>query len=311
MSASASTSTTEPPKETTRHEKLVERARARDEPTRTKTIRKDYAQGLRGRLAAIRSALREGIVVNDAFGIEALVDAIRLDLIQHPDGSTGVEALVDAPSESQFEFTTDPKKIETARRWLKRRTDQEILQQFGGENEYIERAYVKGLEDAQSELNALGIGGESAAAASVRLPVHQEQLEQLYSRNLSELEGLTDDISKDLRRKLTDGLASGDGPRDIASDLTDIIGRVDGTPRAAMNRATMIARTELMNSHNWARLKEWERAGVTKVDVILATDACPICQSYAADAPYEASKAYGNLPQHPNCRCSHTIWTGD
>jgi hypothetical protein len=66
-----------------------------------------------------------------------------------------------------------------------------------------------------------------------------------------------------------------------------------------------------MNSHNWGRLKEWERAGVKKVDVLLANDACPQCQAYAAGAPHEASEAYGNLPQHPNCRCTHTVWTGD
>ncbi|MFB1066451.1 hypothetical protein [Natrinema sp. H-ect4] len=294
MSTTAASTDVGVPEQTSAHERLVERARDREEPSRTKTIRKRYAQELRGRLAAIRSALRKGIVENDALGLQT-------------------EALVDAPTSGQFEFTTDPQKVEAAQKWLERQTEQEILSKFGGENQYIEQAYAKGLEDAQRELSALGVGGgEAAAAASIRMPVHQEQLEQLYSRNLSELQGLTDDIANDLRRELTSGLASGDGPRDLARDVTDIIGRVeDGTPRAAMNRATMISRTELMNSHNWGRLKEWERSGVSKVDVLLANDACPQCQAYAAGAPYEAPKAYGNLPQHPNCRCSHTIWTGN
>jgi len=277
---------------TTRHNQLVERADARDEPTRTKTLRKRYAQGLRGALAGIRAALREGVAENDALGLEALAST---------------------PRAGQFEFTTDAQKADAAERWLERQLQQDVLAQYGGENQYIEQAYVKGREDPQAKLNALGAGAEmSSATAAVRLPVHQEQLTQLYSRNLSELQGLTDDLGRDLRRELTEGLASGEGPRDIAQNrLTDIIGQVeDGTPRAAMNRATMIARTELMSSHNWGRLKEWERAGVQRVDVIIAATACAQCQAYKAGAPYPASEAYGNLPRHPNCRCSHTIWTG-
>ncbi|WP_226041577.1 hypothetical protein [Natrinema sp. DC36] len=282
------------PEQTSAHERYLERARDRDEPARVRSIRQRYAQKLRGRLAAIRSALRTGIVENDVFGLQT-------------------EALVDAPTSGQFEFTTDPQKVEAAQRWLERQLENEVLTEYGGENQFIDRAYLKGVEDAQHELGALNVGsGEAAASASIRMPVHQEQLEQLYSRNLEELRGLTDDIARDVRRELTDGLASGDGPRDVARGVSDILGRVDdGTPRAAMNRATMISRTELMNSHNWGRLKEWERAGVEKVDVILATDACPQCQAYAAGAPYVASKAYGNLPRHPNCRCTHTVWTGN
>lgn len=288
MSATADSPTFEP---TARHDQLVQRADDREEPTRTKTLRKRYAQGLRGTLAGIRAALREGIIDNDALGLEALAST---------------------PQAGQFEFTTDAQKVDAAERWLERQLQQDVLANYGGENQFIEQAYIKGLEDAQAELSALGAGTETAAAATVRLPVHQEQLTQLYSRNLSELRGLTDDLARDLRRELAEGLASGEGPRELARDrLTDIIGQVeDGTPRAAMNRATMIARTELMNSHNWGRLKEWERAGVQKVDVIIAATACPQCQAYKAGAPYPASEAYGNLPRHPNCRCSHTIWTG-
>lgn len=282
------------PEQTAAHERYLERARDRDEPARVRSIRQRYAQKLRGRLAAIRSALRKGIVENDVFGLQT-------------------EALVDAPTSGQFEFTTDPQKVDAAQRWLEKQLENEVLTEYGGSNQYIDRAYLKGLEDAQRELGALNVGsGEAAAGASMRMPVHQEQLEQLYSRNLEELRGLTDDVARDIRRELANGLASGDNPNDIARGVSDVLGKVeDGTPRAAMNRATMISRTELMNSHNWGRLKEWERAGVEKVDVILASGACEQCRAYARGAPYPASEAYGNLPRHPNCRCTHTVWTGD
>ena len=53
------------PTETTRHAKLLERANARDEPARVKTLRQRYARALRGTLADIRAALRTGIVDNN------------------------------------------------------------------------------------------------------------------------------------------------------------------------------------------------------------------------------------------------------
>jgi len=195
---------------------------------------------------------------------------------------------------------------------LDTQTERDILQRFGGENEFVAKAYERGVEDAQAELRTLGLAEGDVGVLAARLPVHREQLQALYTRNLNELEGMTDAIATDLRRELTEGLAEGAGPRDIADDLTGIIGRVeDGTPRGAMNRATMIARTELMNSHNNARLQEWERAGVTQVGVLMAPTACPQCQAYKAGEPYPASEAYANLPQHPNCRCSHHVWTGN
>jgi len=295
MSATASTSSG-PPSETAAHEQHVERARNRDEPTRTKTIRQDYAQKLRGRWQAIRAAIRQGIVENDALGLQT-------------------EALVDAPPHGQFDFGTDADKADAFEAWLSRQTDREILQQYGGENQWITRAYERGVDDAQTELRTLGIGGEGAAGATaMQLPVHSEQLQALYTRNFNELEGMTDAVATDLRRELSEGLAAGENPRTIARDrLVDVIGKVeDGTPRAAMNRATMIARTEVMHSHNRARATEWERAGIKKVDILIAATACAECQALKAGAPYPVTEAKALIPgsTHPNCRCALTIYTG-
>jgi len=288
MSATASR---EAPTETTRHERHLERARQREEPTRIRSLRQRYAQRLRGAWQDIRAALRTGLVENDALGVEALATD---------------------PTRNDFSFDTDARQVESFRRWLETQTERDILRRFGSDNEFVTKAYERGVDDAQAELNTLGLDEGNVGASSIQIPVHQEQLQSLYARNLNELQGMTDAIATDLRRELTDGLAAGDGPREVASNLTDIIGRVEnGTPRGAMNRATMIARTELMNSHNTARLREWERAGITRVGVLIAPDACPQCQAYKSGEPYPASEAYANLPQHPNCRCSHHVFTGD
>jgi hypothetical protein len=276
---------------TRQHRQQLRRARQREEPTRTRSLRQRYAQRLRGAWVGIRAALRRGLVEHDALGIESLAST---------------------PTRDQFDFDTDARRADAFAKWLDTQTEQDILTRFGDENQFISAAYERGVTDAQAELHALELSQGRAGATALRLPVHREQLQSLFARNLNELEGMTNAVATDLRRELTEGLAAGDGPRDIADGLTDIIGRVeDGTPRAAMNRATMIARTEIMNSHDRARLQEWERAGVERVGVLIAGDACPQCQAYKAGEPYRTSNAYGNLPRHPNCRCSHHVWTGD
>jgi hypothetical protein len=274
------------PESTPRHERVLERARNRDEPSRTKSLRQRYAERLRGRWDAIRAAIREGVVENDAFGLQT-------------------EALVDAPTGGQFEFTTDAEKVQAFRRWVDRQTEAEILRQFGPENQFIERAYEMGAENANTELQALGLAEGEVAATATQLPVHSDQLERLYTRNFRALEGMTNATGREMSRVLSEGLASGDGPRDIARDLSD---RIDAIGRT---RSTVIARTEIQNSHNAGRLTEWERAGVSKVGVLIAVDACPQCVDYKSGEPYDAASAYGNLPVHPNCRCSHHVWTGD
>jgi SPP1 gp7 family putative phage head morphogenesis protein len=285
--------TAETPSETTAHEQYVERARNRDEPTRTKSLRRDYAQRLRGRWQAIRTAIREGLAENDALG--------------------RTEALVDAPTEGQFDFPTDAAQADAFEQWLARQTDREILQTFGGENQYIHRAYERGVEDAHVELRTLGLAEGEVGATALQLPVHRDQLQALFARNLNELEGMTDAVATELRRELAEGLAAGRGPQGIARDLTDVIGQVeDGTPRGAMNRATRIARTEVMHSHNRARATEWERAGIRQVDILIAATACPECQALKAGAPYPVAEAKALIPgsTHPNCRCALTIYTG-
>lgn len=268
-----------------RHAQYLDRLRERDEPTRTRTVRRRYAQHLRGRWDAIAAALRGGITGRDVFGL-------------------GTAALAVAPMRD-FDFPTDAEKIEAFAEWLDRQTEREILQQFGGENQFIARAYEQGVRSAGVELKRAGLLGESGSVGvATQLPVHQRQLRALYTRNFGALQGMTDATANQMRRVLSEGLAGGAGPRDVARDLTD---RVDAVGRT---RANAIARTEIMNSHNSARAEEFKRAGVEQVTILLAPDACIECQALKAGAPYPAEAAGGLLPRHPNCRCVVTIYTG-
>lgn len=265
------------------HERYIERARGRDEPTRTRTARKTYARRLRGRWKAIRAAIRESIIEKDALSLRT-------------------EALVDAPD--RYAFTSEADKVPAFDNWLTSTTEREILQQFGKENEWVTGAYERGVDDARTEMRALGLTSEATAGATAaQLPIHKEQLSKLYTRNFGALKGMNEATANQMRRVLSEGLASGRGPRDLAEDLAD---RVDAV---GITRANTIARTEVMYSHNRARATEWDRAGIQKVDILLAGDACELCVALKAGEPYSIEEAPGLLPQHPNCRCSIAIHT--
>lgn len=266
------------------HDRYLKRARQRDEPTQTKTVRSRYAKRLRGRWRAIRTALRKGITEHDALALQT-------------------EALVEAPRE--FAFSRDAERVPSFDDWLQRQTEREILQQYGGENQFITKAYQKGVDDARTELRVLGLSDTSAkvGATAIQLPVHQEQLAALYNRNLGALKGMTEATANQMRRELSEGLAAGDGPYDIADRLAD---RIDAV---GITRANTIARTEIMHSHLRARATEWGRSGIQTVDLLLAPDACELCLTLKAGEPYPIDEAPGLLPRHPNCRCSIAIHT--
>jgi len=294
-------SATATPPTTSEHERYLRRVRNRDEPTRTRTLRQEYARKLRGRWQAIRAAARTGVLDRDVFGLQT-------------------EALVQTTRRGQFDQETAARSVKSFLRWLRTQVEQEIIDPYGrGGNEHIREAYARGIRDARVELNTLdvealqaGIGVEALqddtstiAATALQIKPHAEQLERMLEKNLTSLEGMTEATAKNLSRELTDGLAAGESPDEIASQIADSIESI------GMTRATVIARTEIMDSYNTARLQEWEEAGVTQVGVLIAADACPQCQAYNAGEPYQASKAYGNLPRHPRCRCSHHVWTGE
>jgi SPP1 gp7 family putative phage head morphogenesis protein len=294
-------SATSQPAETSAHEEYLRRVRSRDEPTQTRTLRQDYAQRLRGAWGRIRAAARTAVLDRDVFGLQT-------------------EALASTPRRRQFDHDRVAQSVQAFRRWLTTQAQRDIVNEYGrGGNEYIREAYARGVRDARVELNTLDVEALQAtaglealqedtseiAATALQIEPHAEQLEAMLNKNLSSLEGLTADTAQDLSRELTEGLQAGESPNQIAQTISDRIESI------GITRATVIARTEIMDSYNTARLQEWESAGVEQVGVLIAADACPVCQAYNAGEPYQASKAYGNLPKHPNCRCSHHVWTGD
>lgn len=284
-------------------------ALARTDPTRTTTLRKRYAQKLRGRFAALNTVIRDGIVDRDIFGLS---------------GESLQAAPIDDPQ--PFRFETDARKHEEFMTWLRRQLDRGVLRVIERNgNTFIQNAYHSGLQHADSELRKAGVDvSEQDIERIFNLPVHQDTVGLLYQRNYEALRGINQEVAKQISQTLSDGFSQGKNPRTIARELTDRVDTIGKT------RATTLARTEVINTHSEATLNRYEQLGVDgvtiKAELSTAGDrrVCPLCKAregktvtiqeareetftYEADEdePPSLSGTYRIRPPiHPNCRCA-------
>ncbi len=110
-------------------------------------------------------------------------------------------------------------------------------------------------------------------------------------------------------RVLTDALVEGKNPRDVMTELSDVLG-------SSRYRAETIAITELARTHVEGSLMAMEKLGVTQLGVEvewvvsgLGTTAagwpspCETCAAMAGSI-YSIEDAHGLIPAHPRCLCS-------
>lgn len=283
------------------------------DPTRTRTVRRRYAQRLRGQLAKLNSAIRTSIQSRDIFRLGAET--------MQPSPPT-------PPNPDVFQFRTDDEKITRFIQWLSRQEARGVLEVISdGENQFIRSAYSKGVQHADAALRDEGITVPETDLQNVfNALTHRDTLQRLFTRNFNELEGITNTMNQQISRELADGFSRGVSPTEMARNITDRVNKV------GKHRATLLARTETIRAHSEATLNRYEEMGTEAVTVsaewLTAGDrrVCPICAtlegnvytieearsetfSYSASES-EAPSLSGNYPvqppAHPQCRCSLT-----
>lgn len=201
-------------------------------PTPTTTVQKRFAQKLRGVLRRINAAIKRGIIENDIFNLQEQSDTLEVD--------------------DPGPFNTEDNARMTAEfmAWLREQLQTEFLDVVGPDrNEFIEKAYFAGLRNANGQLRDLNISFVPDSADSiVDRPIHQSALRELFTRTYNNLESVANDIANEVRDELLDGFQKGKGPRQIARNITD---RIDSIGK---HRATMIARSEVINAHSESTL---------------------------------------------------------
>jgi SPP1 gp7 family putative phage head morphogenesis protein len=265
------------------------------DPSRTKTLRKEFGQRLRGVFARINSQAREDIVQKDKLGIRNSLVANRPPNPVH-----------------DLSFETDDRKVEAFRNWLRDQERRGRVDVFTrNDNSYIRSAYGRGVKHADAKLREQGAElPERDIQEAFNRPIHQEQLQTLYTRTFTEWEGVAEATNQQISRELADGLAQGENPTKIARRISDRVDKIGKT------RATTLARTEVIRSHADATLNRYEELGVEKVageaEFQTAGDSrvCPICAGLNGDV-YTLKDARGLIPVHSLCRCAWLPVVGD
>jgi SPP1 gp7 family putative phage head morphogenesis protein len=283
------------------------------DPTNTEGLRRRFLRAMRRRFRALRGQVREAAGYDD--DVFHLAQDARL-----------------ADADDVERFPTNAGKTRAFIAWLREKLRTEVLEALprravqNGEHwtaTFIRAAYVAGWEQARARLRNEGVAVDEVENV-LRLGVPQEQLRRLYTRTYENLASVTGEAAPVVRDVLTQGLAEGVNPREMARRLTKEVRTIQRT------RAEVLARTEIINSYAEATLDRYDRAGIDGATVsgefATADDArvCPICESiagaeFALDAmrtetfAFEPSSSEPDHlageypvrpPVHPQCRCA-------
>lgn len=271
----------------------------RSDPTRTGRLRKKFERELRRRFAKLRLAVIKLIVSEDALGLEDR----RSNLLPQAN---------ELAINQRWRGLTNPDKIKEFKKWLETQIDTTIL---GAGDEaiwakYIEDGFRQGAGRSWDDVirkraiprEAMGFirgSRQQFLQSAFAQKVSVEKVKLLAGRTFTDLEGITQVMSKTMVRTLTDGLVRGQGPREIGRILAD---EVEGI---GLNRATTLARTEIVRAHAEGQLQALEDLGVEEIGVAVEwsiTDddkVCELCEDLQGIV-LKTSEAHGMLPRHPN-----------
>lgn len=114
---------------------------------------------------------------------------------------------------------------------------------------------------------------------------------------------LDDNLKDAVNATISRGLDAGDSYGEIADAIQQTLGVDEDDPDMPGYRAERIARTEAQWAINEGMREMYDEAGIDKVEVSPAPDACDDCVEIANDGPFNVEEATDLLPIHPNCRC--------
>lgn len=272
-----------------------------DDPTRTITIRKNWNAQFTKRYRALKGDINRFILRSE----------------------TGLIQLNQA-----FDFTSDITSVGEFLAWLQMRIDTRIFDNATRaadmwQNIFVAQAYERGTRIAAFELAKQGLTVEQVLLAGVQpaailgtatpslgagftafaQPIHLDAIQILYTRDFAALKGITDEMSKQIARVLTDGVEQGIGARELAKNINN---RVD---KIGLTRSKLLARTESVRSYNVATINEGIVLGQTTGETvgfewITAGDEIVRSTHRVRNRVIYTPERARVLIGEPNCRCS-------
>ena len=241
--------------------------RRNNDPTLTLTLRRRMIQDINARFGRLKKQIRKKLIDENFLAGYKAVDQTKQGPIFARVIPIGL-----AVNKGPFRYTYDhaPEKMEQFMDWLEDQEALEILNVIrhptiprgyqAWSDVYIQSSYQAGLAQARKDLIAEGIdipsfeqypGGVSVV---MNQPFHADRAALLYTRTFNEMKGITAAMNQQLSRTLAKGMAEGKGPYQIAREIAK---RVDNI---GINRARLLARTEIVEAHNEGALNEFERS---------------------------------------------------
>jgi hypothetical protein len=149
------------------------------------------------------------------------------------------------------------------------------------------------FDTIMKSIDTIGITGQQAADYAAQ-------------RAATQVRGINDTTLKILRQAIQDGIEQQLGVDGLSRLIRDSFRSMSVT------RAKMIASTEMNDAFSEAAIRNMKRLGVEYKQLILAPDACPICDSIESKGPIPVDEPfvdfegeeYDRTPIHPNCRCA-------
>lgn len=270
---------------------------ASQDPTQTITLRNSYEAAFYKRFRRVKGVLRTTVEENDALRIGAQSPrTVRL-----------------ASPRDDFNFEENAQKQAAFEEWLQGAIEDEILQPVGerallqGQHytgSFVRATVRKAIELARQRLRQAGFDvPDMSVDAVLNRPIHRSTLQTMYRRHFRALEGVTQEMDRQMSRTLTEGFAQGHHPRKMASALNDRIDKI------GITGARRVAQTETIRTHAEATLNSYERSEteqVVKETEFSDSDderVCEDCEDLDGTT-YTVEEARGVIPVHPNCRCS-------
>lgn len=274
------------------------------DPTRTLAMRRAFAARLRRKFAILKGKIIKLVLVEDAFGLRPRQP------LSHFIGNT------------RWQFVDDEAKLTAFKRWVKTQIDIDLRSQPEEElwRRYSAEGYKKGQMRVYDEVNKArkaAAGGDEVKSAAYDLaakdavrkategPAATEAVRRLAARSFNEMDDVTTRMATKMTRALADGLVQQKSPKQIAQDLVD-------ETDIEMNRAMLIARTEISRAVNEGILDAAESEGVTQVGVavewMVGDNPCPECEPLEG-VVLSIDEARGMLPRHPGCMCAYEVVT--
>lgn len=217
-------------------------------------------------------------------------------------------------TETDFQFKTDPRRLEAFNVWFAEQVRKGIFIVDPGTppgkpwvSKYVQSAWkrrsISTYLAARVSRGEISKSQEESLRSAFAGPVSMDKVRLLATRIFEDLKGFTAQMSTQLSRILAQGMIDGTGAIPLARKMSR---EIDGLTR---ERALTIARTETIRAHAEGQLLAFKQLNVRRIVVMAewstAGDGrvCSYCVKHKGKI-YLPENASGLIPAHPNCRCT-------